>query len=180
MFTAPHNRGGALPACDARYQQIERFYAAYGLRLLRQVTATLGDRALAEDGCQSAWVALLGHRQIPCDGRGLAWLRVVAVRAAWRASRAREVPGGSMAGGEVGEREFAEPVASSRGPLERVMDVEATDAARARLRGLPLRERRAVALYGAGLSYVEIAETTGDSVRTVERQLGRARRRLRP
>jgi RNA polymerase sigma factor (sigma-70 family) len=41
------------------------------------------------------------------------------------------------------------------------------------------RERRIVGLHAAGLSYTEISNVTGDSERTVERQLLRGRRKLR-
>lgn len=47
------------------------------------------------------------------------------------------------------------------------------------LRSLPERQRRILLLFAFGFTYVEIAERTGDTVRTVERQLCRARQGLR-
>ena len=44
---------------------------------------------------------------------------------------------------------------------------------------LPGRQQRLVWLHGLGFSYDEIAAHTGDSSRTVERQLLRAKGRLR-
>ena len=73
----------------------------------------------------------------------------------------------------------AEMVASS-GPdpvalSERIVEV-GERFERARLTG---RERRLLGLQAAGYSYREISRATGDTVRTVERQLWRARRKLR-
>jgi RNA polymerase sigma factor (sigma-70 family) len=179
MFTAPHSRAGSLGASDDRYRQIECFYAAQGARLLRRVAADVGDRALAEDGCQAAWAALLGDRRIACDAQGFAWLRLVATRAARRARRSREVAAGPMTGGGEGQWELEEPSGTQRGPLQHVLDAEALEEAWGQLRTLTVRERRLLALRGLGLSYAEIGVVTGDSVRTVERQLLRGRRKLR-
>jgi RNA polymerase sigma factor (sigma-70 family) len=44
---------------------------------------------------------------------------------------------------------------------------------------LPERQQRMLWLVGAGLSYADIARSTGSTERTVERQLVRARRTLR-
>jgi DNA-binding CsgD family transcriptional regulator len=52
----------------------------------------------------------------------------------------------------------------------------AQELSRAHLRP---REARLVGLRAAGYSREQIAELTGDSCRTVERQLGRAQRKLR-
>jgi DNA-directed RNA polymerase specialized sigma24 family protein len=49
----------------------------------------------------------------------------------------------------------------------------------AEIRSLPERQQRLVWLQGLGFSYTEIAGQTGDSRRTVERQLMRAKRALR-
>jgi RNA polymerase sigma factor (sigma-70 family) len=44
---------------------------------------------------------------------------------------------------------------------------------------LPARQQRALWLHGLGLSYAEIARHEGCTTRTVDRQLLRARRRIR-
>ena len=49
----------------------------------------------------------------------------------------------------------------------------------AEIHQLPVRQQRMVWLQGFGYGYEEIAEVTGDSRRTVERQLTRAHQRLR-
>ena len=47
------------------------------------------------------------------------------------------------------------------------------------IRQLPERQQRILWLHALGLSYEEIAAYTGDTPRTVERQLLRGRSRLR-
>ena len=47
------------------------------------------------------------------------------------------------------------------------------------VRQLPERQQRILWLQGLGLSYEEIAAYTGDTPRTVQRQLLRGRRRIR-
>jgi DNA-directed RNA polymerase specialized sigma24 family protein len=44
---------------------------------------------------------------------------------------------------------------------------------------LPERQQRLLWLHALGLSYAEMAEHTGDTLRTVERQLLRAKRTIR-
>ncbi len=50
----------------------------------------------------------------------------------------------------------------------------------AEVRALPVRQQRIVWLQGAGFDYREIGARTGDTRRTVERQLLRAKRKLKP
>ena len=59
------------------------------------------------------------------------------------------------------------------------MELEQLRERRARVMALPARQRRLLALQGLGLSYDEISALTGDSRRTVQRQLLRGRDRLR-
>lgn len=125
-------------------------------------------------------MALLSDERIPLDHRGLAWLRKVARTAGRRAARERECPAGSLShGGGEGDWELEEPSGALRGPLGRVLDREAQEQAWDRLRGLTARERRLLGLQAFGFSYEEIAGLTGDSLRTVERQVLRGRAKLR-
>ncbi|MGZ4246591.1 MAG: RNA polymerase sigma factor [Solirubrobacteraceae bacterium] len=71
------------------------------------------------------------------------------------------------------------PAGERRGPLEQAIERERYEQQRAQLLSLPARQRQLLGLHGAGLTYEEIAERTGDSRRTVERQLLRGRARLR-
>jgi RNA polymerase sigma factor (sigma-70 family) len=179
MFTAPHASAQSPTTQPDRYAAVARFYCEHAAELVRLVAQDLGDRVRAEDGCQAAWTALLSDAQIPLDRRGIAWLRTVARRAGHRAARERECPAGPLTGGGEGEWELAEPCGALRGPLTRVLDDETREEAWRRLRTLTARERRLVGLQALGLSYGEIAALTGDSLRTVERQVLRARRKLR-
>ena len=132
-----------------------------------------GGRALAEDACQTAWLALLGREDVALDARGGAWLRAVALTAGARAARGRDVA--------------AQPVVDRRGgaggggerAVDRVVELEELPRRRARVMALPARQRTLLALQGLGLSYDEISAVTGDSRRTVQRQLLRGRDRLR-
>ena len=103
----------------------------------------------------------------------LSWLATTAVREAWRLMRARdrdlplEVDDTAACGGVA--------------PSSSVMtDALIEDREQLKLvRQLPERQQRILWLHGLGLSYEEIAAYTGDTRRTVERQLLRGRRRIR-
>jgi RNA polymerase sigma factor (sigma-70 family) len=179
MFTAPSTSARRFDAEEDRSAAIADFYSQQAGRLVRLVAQDLGDLVKAEDGCQAAWLALLSDERIPLDHRGLAWLRKVARTTGRRAARERECPAGSLSGGGEGDRELDEPSGALRGPLSRVLDREAQEQAWERLRGLTARERRLLGLQAFGFSYEEIAGLTGDSLRTVERQVLRGRAKLR-
>jgi len=64
-------------------------------------------------------------------------------------------------------------------PEERVMDVEASDAMRQMLDGLPPQYRLVIVLrYWQDLSYAEISEVTGASISAVKSRLHRARQMM--
>jgi RNA polymerase sigma factor (sigma-70 family) len=128
---------------------------------------------VVEDACQFAWDQLVHHRARVRRETALAWLARTAIREARRLVGLERrfisldavlelagdaaVPGESPAADELSERR------------ERLQSVGA----------LPERQRRLVWLHAVGLKYVEVAAQTGDTTRTVERQLLRARRALR-
>jgi RNA polymerase sigma factor (sigma-70 family) len=126
-----------------------------------------------EDACQAAWARLVGHRHRITDEDARGWLVRTAVREAFRLCR----------------REQREPP-SDLGLEDWWMDVHPPEAPEppqlieqrqrlASLRGLPHRQQRLVWLRALGLSYEEVASHEGCTSRTVERQLARARQRLR-
>jgi RNA polymerase sigma factor (sigma-70 family) len=146
-----------------------KLYAEYSDRLRATVSRRVGTSAdNIEDACSFAWFQLM--RTDP--GRGfpvLAWLTTVAVREAIRLDKR--------------ERRTAEltdlhheSVGDRRAELDE--KTRAREALRA-LADLPDRQRDLVSRKVAGYSYDEIGEQTGDSFRTVERQLVRARKKLR-
>lgn len=144
-------------------------YAKHHDRLIRTVKGRVStSRANVEDACSYAWFQLM--RTDP--GRGfpvLAWLTTVAVREAIRLERRDRRPT------ELTDH-LGESLEDRKSDLSTA--AEAREALRA-LADLPPRQRDALGRKIAGFSYDEISEQTGDSWRTVERQLLRARRRLR-
>ncbi|MGH2868398.1 MAG: RNA polymerase sigma factor [Solirubrobacteraceae bacterium] len=149
--------------------QIAALYLAQQPRLQRQVATLVNTTPEnVEDACMFAWMQLL-TRQLEEPTTVGSWLLTVARREAikldQRARRSHAL---------ANEVEPTDPV-NRIGAVERHVDTAAVIAAA----GLSARGQRLVALQAAGLSYTEIAERSGDSVRTVERQLLRARRKLR-
>ena len=166
---------------------VEALYEVLGRRLVaivaRRVTAP---EALIEDACQTAWSRLLRNRRTVAPEAAPSWLVTTAVREALTALRRqrREAPfqDGSAPPGSPAPAPAPAPmprpgvlVAPAPGPEE------LTDARLriARIRELPARQQKLVWLHGLGYGYAEIGLQTGDSTRTVERQLKRARNRLR-
>jgi RNA polymerase sigma factor (sigma-70 family) len=136
----------------------------------RLVTAP---EVVIEDACQIAWSRLLLHRREVAHSSVLAWLTTVAAREGRRAVRRAQREAGLEAGEEAGR--MALMPSPGPGP-ERIAEMrEQLDS----LRHLPERQRRLVWLHGLGYDYVEIAARTGDSPRTVDRQLQRGRALLR-
>ncbi|MCW3047881.1 MAG: hypothetical protein JWO74_2165, partial [Solirubrobacterales bacterium] len=118
------------------------------------------------EACANAWLILL--RRQPARQTAWPWLKVVAIREAWRLDglERRTLPIDLLA---------SEPVTDGG-----VQEHAEFHAELARLeRELGARKRRILLLSAIGFTYVEIAEITGDSLRTVERQLLRARRAAR-
>jgi RNA polymerase sigma factor (sigma-70 family) len=112
------------------------------------------------------------------DARVVGWLVLAATREAWRGAGGREIPVGAWQPEAVYGRELPESAADGPGPLDSALEHEDSDALRDRLGTLTGRERQFLALQGAGLSYREIAVRMGVTVRTVERQVLRGRRKL--
>jgi RNA polymerase sigma factor (sigma-70 family) len=125
-----------------------------------------------EDACQFAWSRLLDHRHRVQRETVLTWLARTAVHEAFKLLRRdrREL---SL---EAAVEQPVPPALSAAGaPIELV-------ERRERLAGvgrLPARQQRVLWLHALGLSYAEIARHEGCTTRTVERQLLRARHRIR-
>jgi len=179
MFTAPTRSAEAAPRRAAedepgRRDAIAGVYSRESGRLLAGVAAELAaGRGLAEDACQTAWLALLVRDDVALDARGVAWLRAVALTAGARAAWGRD-----LAAQPVVDRE-ADRAAGEADPVQRILQLEELGERRTELMALPPRQRGLLALQGLGFSYEETAALTGDSPRTVQRQLLRGRERLR-
>jgi RNA polymerase sigma factor (sigma-70 family) len=128
---------------------------------------------IVDDACQSAWSSLLEHGGAVAAGGELGWLSTTATRAALRLLRRER-------SAECGEE--PPPLVS----LDALRVPEPGPARSFELRErlaevkrLPLRQQRLLMLHGFGYEYDEIAAATGESRRTIARQLTRARRQLR-
>jgi len=154
-------------------QDMDVLYSELQPQLVRIVTVNLqAPECVIEDACQTAWGLLLAHRQAVAPGSELGWLSTAATREVLRLLR-RDRVAASLA-------EVAAPVrlsdyrAGESGP-EQTLELRERLA---EIRRLPIRQQRVVLLHGFGYEYEEIASVTGETRRTVARQLTRARQRL--
>jgi RNA polymerase sigma factor (sigma-70 family) len=122
--------------------------------------------AVIEDACSFAWIRLLHHRDRVRRDAALAWLTRTAVHEAFklirRAGRETSIDAAEwLCGGSAQPEEVLE----RRERLERIA-------------ALPARQQRLLWLHAFGLSYAEMAAHEGCTLRTVERQLVRAKHRI--
>lgn len=150
----------------SRQDAIAAFYTLKAAELQRAIRRAIsGPDARVEDACSHAWCQLLSHDEVTLDARGFSWLYVVALHEGYR----------------LGDRARREVTIDS---TERLPGRETSDRTLHRervalVRSLPARKRELVVLQGAGFSYAEIARMTGNSLRTVDRQLRRAKKAIR-
>jgi RNA polymerase sigma factor (sigma-70 family) len=121
-----------------------------------------------EDACGFAWLQLVRRR--PPAPVAFAWLCTTAIREAAKLHRRTA----QMLDLDRVADALADPVRRIDDRLELIAAGEEVRAARLRP-----REARLLGLRLAGYSRDQIAQLTGDSHRTVDRQLGRAQRKLR-
>jgi RNA polymerase sigma factor (sigma-70 family) len=129
--------------------------------------------AVIEDACQVAWSRLLHHQERVSRDRAVAWVITTAVHEAFKFVRRsdREVSLDQLVD-ETGDLYLQATSPSLIETVESRLRLELLDA-------LPQRQQRLLWLQGLGFGYTEMATGTGSTVRTVERQLAKARRRLR-
>jgi RNA polymerase sigma factor (sigma-70 family) len=129
--------------------------------------------AVIDDACQFAWIRLLHHRHRVGPERAVSWLITTALHEVFKLVR--------RDGHDLSLEQLLEEGGELR--LNRVAPApEETVGARLRLellRELPERQERLIWLQGLGFGYPEMAAETDMTVRTVERQLMKARRSLR-
>jgi DNA-directed RNA polymerase specialized sigma24 family protein len=147
----------------------EELFVQHACRLQAVVSATVRTWAAnVDDACGLAWLQLVRHR--PPALSAFAWLCTTAIREAiklqHRTGRLMDLDGLA----EVA----ADPTIGPEPSLALIAAGEHIRAARLRP-----REARVLGLRVAGYSRDEIAELTGESLRTIDRQLGRARRKVR-
>lgn len=153
---------------------VGELYGALAPRLSQIVRADVrAPEVVIEDACQFAWSRLVFHAHRIRRETALPWLVSTAVHQAVKLARRddREL---SL---EALLDRSPEPLVHLRAPgPEELVDQRERLAAVTRL---PPRQQRLVWLQAIGLSYNEMAATEGDSVRTVERQLLRAKQTMR-
>jgi RNA polymerase sigma factor (sigma-70 family) len=171
--------GGAASAMSAgRRERIASLYVRHAESVRRAVGGRVNaPKAVVEDACHTAWLRLCAHDDVALDPRSaVRWLVITATRESWRRTSGRRelAMGGWLPDGD--ERELPEPVGAAPDPS--VIAGE-RDLVRRRLAALSDRERQFLALQALGLSYEEISTDLRVTVRTVERQILRGRRKLR-
>jgi RNA polymerase sigma factor (sigma-70 family) len=149
-------------------EDVDAIYSRYAedLRRIVRKNLTLTDDVL-DDACQFAWSTLLIARPRLAAGVELRWLVTTATREALRLMRIRR-----------GETPWSEPRTDGAGPDSTLESVELRGRL-AEVKYLSPRQQQIVWLHGLGYEYREISAVTGATPRTVERQLMKARRKLR-
>jgi RNA polymerase sigma factor (sigma-70 family) len=126
-----------------------------------------------EDACQFAWVTLVSHRDRVRRATTLPWLVKTAQHEAFklvrRDGRDHSLEATLETAGDAPLRLTAPDPQELAVAHERLGQLER----------LPARQQRLMWLQGFGLSYAEMARQTGDTTRTVERQVLRARHAVR-
>lgn len=154
--------------CVETLQEVAELYAAQAVRVRRLVHLRLtAPDAVVEDACQIAWMRLVRNRARVRRQTATCWLVQVAAREGLRlmGRGQRDLPLEVL---EEDPGRAPDLLAEFAESHLRLLTIE----------HLPERQRRLVWLHGLGFSYAEIAGVTGDSRRTVERQLLRARQKL--
>jgi RNA polymerase sigma factor (sigma-70 family) len=168
MVVLAHEGGQAVRGIDVGAVYVSS--AAKVRRLVRHYVRA--PEPVIEDACQTAWTRLVRDRARVRSDRAVAWLVTTAVREAIRMTR------------RAGRELYLEDLLDDTGELQHLGEHPAADeAVECRLRleslhALPDRQQRFVWLQALGWSYAEIAELTGATPRTIDRQLLRARRAL--
>jgi RNA polymerase sigma factor (sigma-70 family) len=149
-------------------EDIAEVYRSTYRALVRFLYRKVWDAERAEDLAQEAFARALVHK--PDNARG--WLFVVAANMARDEARraARERRHLTLLKGE--------PEANSSSPEEEIDAEAARTRVREALDQLTPRDREALLLWDAGMSYDEIASQTGLARGAIGTTLARARRRL--
>jgi RNA polymerase sigma factor (sigma-70 family) len=168
--TAIAQSAGTTPFQD----EIGDLYSRLAVQLERTVRHWVrAPETVIEDACQVAWGRLVARSDDVRRDTALSWLTTTAVHEVFRLSR--------RASREVSFEDAVVTAETSRihASVPSAEEVAEQHERIGQLRGLPARQQRLLWLQALGLSYAEIAEHEGCTLRTVERQLLRAKRRLR-
>lgn len=140
--------------------------------VLRKLVQIVGDRAIAEDLAQEAFLRL--YRRPPDDLRTVgAWLHRVATRIAYdhvrKASRR----------GEIEYQDVLHAVESEPSSERRMLARYDRELVKAALKQLSERDRQVLLLRYSGYSYIEIAAMIGVSQELIGTMLSRALKRFK-
>ncbi len=151
------------------HREAKELFEQHANRLLAAVGATVRTSPVnVEDACAFAWLQLVRYQ--PERRSAFGWLLTTAIREAIKLDR-----GGRRV---VDLDRLADhPVPDPRQELDHRLETLAARQGIEEARLRP-RERRLIALRAIGYSRAQMAELTGDSHRTLDRQLGRAQRKL--
>jgi RNA polymerase sigma factor (sigma-70 family) len=166
---------GTRRDCDApEAGDVGELYGRLSKRLEQIVRLDVrAQDAVVEDACQFAWTRLVHNRDRVHRETTLAWLAQTAVHEAFKLIR-RENRELSLEA-EVENAGDAAVPAGAPAPDELLLARERL----AQIGLLPERQQRLLWLQGLGLTYSEMAMRTGATRRTVERQVLRARHKVR-
>jgi RNA polymerase sigma factor (sigma-70 family) len=159
-------------ACAAA--DVGELYALHARRLERIVRLDVrASQSVIEDACQFAWCRLLFHAERIRRETVLAWLVTTAVRHAFK-----------LVGREARELSLERVLEEKTEPPDCLLVPAPEELVEQRQRLhqlclLPERQQRLIWLHGLGLNYGEMAAREGCTVRTVERQVLRAKRKMR-
>jgi RNA polymerase sigma-70 factor (ECF subfamily) len=155
-------------------QAFDTLFRAWYAPLVRLSTGLVRSRAVAEEIVQDVMLELWRHRdRLNLEGSAEAYLLRSTRNRSLNHLRHERVQDRAA---PLLQREFDRP---SR-PVDRLVGAEVAEAVRIAVDELPARTREVFELSRVhGLKYLEIAESLGISVKTVEAQMGRALRILR-
>lgn len=163
-----------VPEPEAGVRDVGELYGELAKQLERIVrTGVHASDPVIEDACQFAWSRLVHHRDRVHRDTTLPWLVKTARHEAFklirREGRELSLDAALDASGDAPLRQ------SAPGPDE----LFAARERLAQIGRLPTRQQRLLWLQGLGFNYSEMARQTGDTSRTVERQLLRAKHAVR-
>ena len=157
-----------------RISDLDELYVSLSGRLEQIVRIDVrAQDVVIEDACQFAWSRLVFHRDRVQRDSTLSWLARTAVHEAVkqvrRDSRELSLDAAVETGGDGVVRLRAAATDDLVAARQRLAQVEL----------LPERQRRLLWMQAIGLSYRDMSARTGSSQRAVERQLIRARKKVR-
>jgi RNA polymerase sigma factor (sigma-70 family) len=174
--------GGPGQAAPGAAIEVGELYRALSARLEQIVRLDVrAPDPVIEDACQFAWSRLVHHAGRVRREAVLAWLVKTAVREAFklirRDGRELSLDAALETMGDAVLETASTQAIGGRAPTPHEI-LEHRERLHA-IHALPERQQRLLWLHALGLSYAEMALYTGCTPRTVERQLLRAKQRLR-